>query len=263
MDAAPALTQIHCMREQCLCLGTCGGAIGAEREVAVDLQFRIRFEGSQPEFGRYRTDARQDHDVGMHFEIFRDLIVAGEEDGLALAREAANLVEQVVHHDALGNEGIADAATEPAAGAEFLVYVGMILFVEEDRIVGTDEGAPFACAASKAGAESWEDRDGKARVCWWSRGFFDCFAESITRAVDRLFNRSFVVLLGFARCFGLAGIRRLSSLFCSACFAICRRSRSALGHERRTGCKCFKSSRRDRYAPVFAHGSLSFGSLGS
>ena len=80
MDAAPALTQIHCMREQCFRLGTCGGAIGAEREVAVDLQFRIRFEGSQPEFGRDRADAGQDHDVGVHFEVFRDLIVAGEED---------------------------------------------------------------------------------------------------------------------------------------------------------------------------------------
>lgn len=155
MDAAPALTQIHCMREQCLRLGTCGGAIGAEREVAVDLQFRIRFEGSQPEFGRDRADAGQDHDVGVHFEVFRDLIVAGEEDRLALAREAANFVEQIVHRDAFGNEGIADATTEPAAGAEFLVYAGVILFVEEDRIVGTDEGAPFACAASEAGAESW------------------------------------------------------------------------------------------------------------
>ena len=155
MDAAPALTQIHCMREQCLRLGTCGGAIGAEREVAVDLQFRIRFEGSQPEFGRDRADAGQDHDVGVHFEVFRDLIVAGEEDQLALAREAANFVEQIVHRDAFGNEGIADATTEPTTGAEFLVYAGVILFVEEDRIVGTDEGAPFACAASEAGAESW------------------------------------------------------------------------------------------------------------
>ena len=155
MDAAPALTQIHCMREQCFRLGTCGGAIGAEREVAVDLQFRIRFEGSQPEFGRDRADAGQDHDVGVHFEVFRDLIVAGDEDQLALAREAANFVEQIVHRDAFGNEGIADATTEPATGAEFLAYAGVILFVEEDRIVGTDEGAPFACAASEAGAESW------------------------------------------------------------------------------------------------------------
>lgn len=155
MDAAPALTQIHCMREQCFRLGTCGGAIGAEREVAVDLQFRIRFEGSQPEFGRDRADAGQDHDVGVHFEVFRDLIVAGEEDQLALAREAANFVEQIVHRDAFGNEGITDATTEPATGAEFLAYAGVILFVEEDRIVGTDEGAPFACAASEAGAESW------------------------------------------------------------------------------------------------------------
>ena len=155
MDAAPALTQIHCMREQCFRLGTCGGAIGAEREVAVDLQFRIRFEGSQPEFGRDRADAGQDHDVGVHFEVFRDLIVAGEEDQLALAREAANFVEQIVHRDAFGNEGIADATTEPATGAELLAYAGVLLFVEEDRIVGTDEGAPFACAASEAGAESW------------------------------------------------------------------------------------------------------------
>ena len=91
----------------------------------------------------------------MHFEVFRDLIVAGEEDQLALAREAANFVEQIVHRDAFGNEGIADATTEPATGAEFLAYAGVILFVEEDRIVGTDEGAPFACAASEAGAESW------------------------------------------------------------------------------------------------------------
>ena len=91
----------------------------------------------------------------MYFEILWNLIVAGEEDRLALAREAVNLVEQVVHRDAFGNEGIADAATESAAGAEFFVYVGAILFVEEDRIVGTDERAPLARAASKAGAESW------------------------------------------------------------------------------------------------------------
>lgn len=157
----------------------------------------------------------------------------------------------------------ADATTEPATGAEFLVYAGVILFVEEDRIVGTDEGAPFACASGKTGAEPWQDGDGKARVCRWSRGLFSCFAGSIIGGVDRLFNRSFVVLLGCAHCFGLGGTRRLSDIFCSACFVICGRHRSALGHERRTGCKRFKSSRRDRYAPVFAHGSLSFGSLGS
>jgi len=109
MDAAPTLTQVHCMREQHLRFGACGGAIGAEREVAVDLQFGVRFKGSQPKFGRDRADARQDHDVGMHFEIFRNLIVAGEEDWLALAGEAPNLIEQVVHRDTLSNEGIADA----------------------------------------------------------------------------------------------------------------------------------------------------------
>ena len=79
MDLRPDLAEIHPVGEQTAGIRTGSGAIVAEREIAVDLDVWCDLARCSPKLGCDRTDARQNDHVGVHLEIVRDLVVAGEE----------------------------------------------------------------------------------------------------------------------------------------------------------------------------------------